>query len=167
MNRVEGRNDSENGGNRFGFPGGEGKINQYSEAGTGSRRGLYPFQWCSATTRLTRDGERFYHQCAQKACPGCSSAKLVFLTTIPKGRTRRRAFMTPAYLPTVLRKTGVGELYTYLKASAYMVRSSKTEELIPLKLTRGLKKEVSVGCSVQKMTCSICGADLKHGRCPA
>lgn len=58
----------------------------------------------------------------------------------------------------------LGEPYYRLKARAYMPKSEKNENLI-LELDSGIKKEVSVGCSINKKTCSICGADLLNDTC--
>lgn len=52
-----------------------------------------------------------------------------------------------------------GEPYTYLKAYAYMLRTESNRELIA-EIEGGIKKETSVGCSVARITCSICGAEL-------
>ena len=49
-----------------------------------------------------------------------------------------------------------GGRYKHLKARAYMPKSEKTAELI-LEIDAGIKKEVSVGCSMKKSGCSICG----------
>lgn len=51
-----------------------------------------------------------------------------------------------------------GEKYTALKASAYMVRTLKNEDIIK-EIDAGIKKEVSVGCSLKRHTCSICGKE--------
>ena len=61
-------------------------------------------------------------------------------------------------------KNTVGEDYYCLKAWAYMVRTPKTEELI-LEIDAGIKKEVSVGCAVEKILCAVCGADQKQEAC--
>lgn len=45
----------------------------------------------------------------------------------------------------------------YLKGYAYMLRSEKNRELIE-EIEAGIKKEVSVGCSVSRRVCSICGS---------
>ncbi len=58
----------------------------------------------------------------------------------------------------------IGEPYVRLTARAYMPRTSKTQELIE-RLEAGILKEVSVGCSVAKEICSICGADRRHEHC--
>ena len=62
------------------------------------------------------------------------------------------------------RKTRDGEPYCRLLAKAYLPRSEKNRDFI-LELESGIKKEVSVGCSVGKVTCSICGADRKTKGC--
>ena len=55
------------------------------------------------------------------------------------------------------RKTADGRDYVCLKAWAYMLRSDANADLIA-DIEGGIKKEVSVGCSVAKSLCSICGA---------
>lgn len=54
------------------------------------------------------------------------------------------------------RKTSAGEAYTRLVAKAYLPKSEKNRDFI-LELDSGIKKEVSVGCAVGKITCSVCG----------
>ena len=56
-----------------------------------------------------------------------------------------------------------GEPYKALKAWAYMVRTAANADLI-LEIDGGIKKEVSVGCSIGKKVCSICGADRRGWR---
>lgn len=62
------------------------------------------------------------------------------------------------------KKTADGEDFYQLKAKAYML---KTDENMPFitEIEAGIKKEVSVSCSVDKSVCSICGNDKKHGSC--
>ena len=55
-------------------------------------------------------------------------------------------------------KTGAGDGCQYLKGYAYMLRSEKNQALID-EIEAGIKKEVSVGCSVAGRSCSICGKD--------
>ncbi|MBR2315246.1 MAG: hypothetical protein IKA56_01250 [Clostridia bacterium] len=62
------------------------------------------------------------------------------------------------------RKTTYGENYTALRASAYMVRTSKNEDLIK-EIDGGIKKEVSVGCAVSEHICSICGKTAGKAGC--
>lgn len=60
--------------------------------------------------------------------------------------------------------TAAGETYAYLKGYAYMLRNEKTLPLIQ-EIEAGIKKEVSVGCSVRRRVCSICGEEKHSGRC--
>lgn len=62
------------------------------------------------------------------------------------------------------RKTSDGEVYTYIQAKAYMVRTEKNKDLIA-EIDAGIKKETSVGCSVGSITCSVCGKDIKTEGC--
>lgn len=50
---------------------------------------------------------------------------------------------------------------TRLRASIYMIRTTGTEETINL-IEGGILREVSVGCSMSRCTCSLCGEDLSY-----
>ena len=54
--------------------------------------------------------------------------------------------------------TAAGDGYRWLKAWAYLMRTEKNEDLIA-EIEGGIKKEVSVGCSMGRQVCSICGAE--------
>ena len=54
------------------------------------------------------------------------------------------------------RVTAAGDGYRWLKAWAYLLRTEKNAELIA-EIEGGIKKEVSVGCSMGRSVCSICG----------
>lgn len=54
--------------------------------------------------------------------------------------------------------TEAGDEYCWLKGWAYLLRTEKNAELIA-EIEGGIKKEVSVGCSMGKSVCSICGAE--------
>ena len=58
----------------------------------------------------------------------------------------------------VVREEGI----SYIKAWAYIRRGSHTEEIIA-DIEAGIKKEVSVGCSMGASVCSICGSE--YGSC--
>ena len=60
--------------------------------------------------------------------------------------------------------TKAGGGYCYIKAYAYMLRNEKNQPLID-EIEAGIKKEVSVGCSVRHAICSICGEDMHEGHC--
>ena len=54
--------------------------------------------------------------------------------------------------------TAAGDAYCWLKGWAYLLRTEKNADLIA-EIEGGIKKEVSVGCSVRHSVCSICGAE--------
>lgn len=62
------------------------------------------------------------------------------------------------------RKNSKGQVYTALKARAYTVITDSTKSLID-EIDGGIKKEVSIGCAVNKITCSICGKNMKTHSC--
>ncbi|MBQ2605006.1 MAG: hypothetical protein II589_08305 [Clostridia bacterium] len=60
--------------------------------------------------------------------------------------------------------TKYGEMYSRLTAKAYIPVCEASKELIDM-LDSGIKKEVSVGCCIDKCECSICGTDMRRGNC--
>lgn len=60
--------------------------------------------------------------------------------------------------------TSYGEVYVALKARAYMLRTEENSTLIS-EIKGGIKKEVSISCSMAKNTCSVCGGDMKSHSC--
>ena len=62
------------------------------------------------------------------------------------------------------KKTSKGEVYTALKARAYALRNESSKALID-EIDGGIKKEVSIGCAVSTISCSICGKDMKTHSC--
>ena len=62
------------------------------------------------------------------------------------------------------KKTADGEDFYSLKAKAYMLNNEQNRSLID-SIEAGIKKEVSVSCSVDKAYCSICSTDRKRAAC--
>ena len=62
------------------------------------------------------------------------------------------------------RTTAAGETYAAVKARAYMLRTEANAALIA-DIEGGIKKEVSVGCAVEKRLCSICGKPVGAEGC--
>lgn len=58
-------------------------------------------------------------------------------------------------------KNSLGEPLMQLMGSAYMLRTPENESLIN-SIEGGIVKEVSVGFGIRKLTCSICGEELKR-----
>ncbi|MDD2218284.1 MAG: hypothetical protein PHW03_05855 [Eubacteriales bacterium] len=61
-------------------------------------------------------------------------------------------------------ETKNGESYTRLVAHSYMVRTESNKDLIT-EISAGIKKEVSVGCAIGQVVCSICGANQRETLC--
>lgn len=57
-------------------------------------------------------------------------------------------------------KNSLGEALVILRGSAYMLRTESNQPMIDA-IDGGIMKEVSVGCSVRRQTCSICGEDIR------
>ena len=123
------------------------QINRYTrrrmEAGE-----VYTFSVALCDNEVDRDLERF-------SIPALEKLKELFLgkTGIfdhaPKSENQAaRIFATSLEIDTE-RKTMAGEPYTRLVAKAYLPRSEKQEPLI-LEIDSGIKKEVSIGCSVSR-----------------
>lgn len=55
--------------------------------------------------------------------------------------------------------TADGRPYRFLKGWAYMMRTAENASLIA-EIDGGIKREVSVGCAVERVVCSICGQEL-------
>lgn len=60
--------------------------------------------------------------------------------------------------------TSYGEEYKFLKAKAYIPNTEKNQPLIS-DIAAGIKKEVSVCCSVKEHICSVCGNDMRSEKC--
>lgn len=58
--------------------------------------------------------------------------------------------------------TAAGDGYCWLKGWAYLLRTEKNADLIA-EIEGGIKKEVSIGCSMRRRICSVCGAE--NGGC--
>ncbi len=137
-----------------------GKINRYTRRNL-SADGVYTFSVILCDNEIDRDYERF---CVDSLN---SLAKLFIGKTgifdhNPKGQNQTARIYDTEVLVDKLKRTSLNEEYTYLKAKAYMVKSDKNADLI-LEIDGGIKKEVSVGCSVSSIKCSVCAADAKKG----
>lgn len=62
------------------------------------------------------------------------------------------------------RKTADGEDYYVLRAKAYMVKTDENRSL-RMEIDAGIKKEVSISCSMKETVCSVCGKNKKAERC--
>ena len=124
---------------------------------------VYLFSVCLCDNEVDRDGERFSAQTLADLAPMFVGKSGIFdHCWSAKDQTAR------LYKCELVREQGrltqAGEEYCWLKGYAYMLRSPGSEGLIG-EIEAGIKKEVSVGCSVARKVCSICGSDVTHVPC--
>ena len=129
-------------------------INGYSKTPLTAEE-VFTFDILLCDNEIDRDYERFTVD-ALHVLQGMFLGKTgIFDHTWSAYGQKARIFKTQV-VEEPARKTAAGESYTYLKASAYMLNNEDNASLID-EIRGGIKKEVSVGCSVASITCSICG----------
>ncbi len=121
---------------------------------------IFPVTLCD--NEIDRDNERFSVKALEEM-----AEKFIGVTGIfdhnPKGENQTaRIFLTEVAEEESV--NSLGERYASLKGYAYMVRTASNADLIK-EIDGGIKKEVSVSCSAEKQTCSICGADRREKPC--
>ncbi len=125
---------------------------------------VYAFGVRLCDNEVDRDGERFTGETLETLAKLFVGKSGIFdHQWSAKGQAAR------IYRTEVLEEPGLrneaGESYRYLKGWAYMVRTEGNADLIA-EIEGGIKKEVSVGCAVEKALCSICGEDrADRGKC--
>lgn len=138
------------------------KINRFSRKEL-TEEEVYIFPVILCDNEIDRDGEKFTVS-ALKKLAGLYIGKTGIFSHDPKGENQTARIFDTSVVTDPTRKTADGEVYTCLKANAYMVRTSSNADLIR-EIDGGIKKEVSVGCAISKQTCSICGRDVRKGSC--
>ena len=123
---------------------------------------VYAFAVRLCDNEVDRDGERFPEETlAQLAGLFQGKSGIFDHQWSARGQTAR------IYRTELVREEGIltqaGEPYCYLKGYAYMLRTEGNRDLIA-EIEGGIKKEVSVGCAVERSVCSICGEDIQT--CP-
>ncbi len=137
-------------------------INRFSRRELGADE-VYVFSLLLCDNAVDRDGERFSSGALQKLAT-LFVGKTGIFNHDPKGQNQTARIFETAVETDEGRVVENGEPYQALRAWAYMVRCQKNEDLI-LEIDAGIKKEVSVGCAIGKVVCSVCGADLREQPC--
>ena len=132
------------------------QINRFSKAELTADQ-VYTFSVRLCDNEVDRDFERFGTEDLERLGELFLGKSGIFdHQWSAKGQTAR------IYRTEVVREPGVvtaaGDEYRWLKAWAYLMRTEKNQDLIT-EIEGGIKKEVSVGCSVKRSVCSICGAE--------
>ena len=116
---------------------------------------LYVFRAALCDNEIDRDGERFPVESLE------TLAKLFIGKTGLFDHSQKAQNQVMRVYDTELRadparKTSLGEPYTSLVGKVYMLRNEATAAL-RAQIDAGIKKEVSVSCSVEAIRCSACG----------
>lgn len=124
---------------------------------------VYTFPLVLCDNDLDRDNECFTDEALEKLAE-LFCGKTGIFDHDPRGEKQTARIYRCRVEPEEGRLNYRGDPYMALKADAYMVRTAANADLI-LEIDGGIKKEVSVGCAVQKNICSICGADRREEPC--
>lgn len=124
------------------------KINAYALLPL-EKEQVFTFKLAACDSNVDRDLEQFTPDCLRALAP-MFLGKTVILDHDweVKGQTAR------IYDTEVVDDEGVSRLIEH----CYMLRTEKTQATIDA-INAGIMREVSVGCAVGKMTCSICGTN--------
>ena len=115
---------------------------------------VYVFSVHACDDRPDRDGERFTAEGLAALAPLYLGKPMIFDHLWSAAQQVARIYRAEVV------KDGTA---TVLRLDAYMLRNAETQPVID-KIEAGILKEVSVGCSIAKATCSICGQP--YGSCP-
>lgn len=138
------------------------KINKFTRRELKEEE-VYTFPVVLCDNEIDRDCEKF-SLAALKKLAELYIGKTGIFNHDPKGENQTARIYDAEVVADPSRRTADGEEYAYLKAHAYMVKTSSNADLIR-EIDGGIKKEVSVGCSVAKEICSVCGRDRRTGEC--
>ena len=140
------------------------QINRFTRRKLGADE-VFCFSVILCDNEIDRDFERFPRASLDALAPMFTGKTGVFDHSTQAKNQSARIYRTEVITDDARQAVpGSDEPYACLKAWAYMVKSPGNEDLI-LEIDAGIKKEVSVGCAVAKITCSICGADQKQNPC--
>ena len=129
-------------------------INQYTRRSF-SEDELYAFPVVLCDNEIDRDNERF----SDEALYGLEKL-FVGVTGVmdhdPKSKNQSARIFSCSVEAPAGKTTSDGRAYLRLRARAYVPVAQCSSDLITM-IDSGIKKEVSVGCSVRKRICSVCG----------
>ncbi len=124
---------------------------------------VYLFTVRLCDNEVDRDGERFAPETLE-ALAGAFVGKSGIFDHQWSARGQAARIYRAEVVTEPDRLTRAGDPYRYLKGWAYMLRTRTNADLIA-EIEGGIKKEVSVGCAVERTVCSICGGDMAAGDC--
>ena len=124
---------------------------------------IYAFPVVLCDNEIDRDFEKFSDEALKKL-----SLLYVGKTGIydhdPKSKNQSARIFKCVFEELNNQKNSLGEIYKRVLAYAYIPKTEENNALIN-SIDSGIKKEISVSCSVKKKYCSICHSDLTKGLC--
>lgn len=120
---------------------------------------VYVFTVRLCDNEIDRDGERFSGQALEDLAEKFVGKSGVFDHQWSAKGQAARIYRAQVVEETGV-KTGAGDGMRYVKGWAYMLRTEGNRDLIA-EIEGGIKKEVSVGCAVERSVCSVCGEDIR------
>ncbi|MBQ5968645.1 MAG: hypothetical protein IJL52_00835 [Clostridia bacterium] len=124
---------------------------------------VYCFTLTLCDNEIDRDHECFSAKTLEQLAPLFEGKSGIF-DHDPKSKHQSARIFRTWVEDDPNRTTAYGAPYRRLRARAYMVRTDENKALIA-EIEGGIKKEVSVGCAVNRVTCSICGSDRRTAGC--
>lgn len=137
-------------------------INRYARRSL-SPEDVYTFSVILCDNEIDRDLERFDIQTLRRLAELFVGVTGIIDHSMKSSDQTSRLFKTD-FIQDFSKTTSAGEPYTFIKGTAYMIKSEKNADLIE-EIDAGIKKEVSVSCSVSEILCSVCNANQKKARC--
>lgn len=137
-------------------------INGYSQKKLGAEE-IFTFSVVLCDNEIDRDFERFSVDSLNRLAELFVGKTAIKNHSCNSDDQSARTYKTEV-ITDPEKKNSLGEPYTFLKARCYMPRLKKNEDFIK-EIEAGIKKEVSIGCSVRSSVCSICGNDRRTGAC--
>lgn len=124
---------------------------------------LFTFNVVLCDNEVDRDFERFDNTAIEKLADMFIGKTGIFDHSMKSSDQTARIFDTQV-VTDASKRTSYGETYKFLKAKAYMPLIEKNADLVR-EISAGIKKEVSVNCSISKRICSICKNDAHSSSC--
>lgn len=137
-------------------------IGQYARKELSAEE-IYTFSVILCDNEIDRDNEKFTVPALEKLAKLFVGKTGIFDHNM-SSRDQNARIYDAEVVTDPTRRTSDGEVYTCIRAKAYMVRTEKNKDLIA-EIDAGIKKETSVGCSVKNISCSICGKNIKTEGC--
>ena len=138
------------------------KINLFSRK-TLTEDEVYTFTVKLCNNDVDRDFEKFSKEALGELAPMFVGKTGIFDHSMKSADQKARIYET--FVEKEDGKTTLdGEDLYVLKARVYMLKNDSNKALIE-EIEAGIKKEVSVSCSMNESLCSICGKDKRRGGC--